>query len=216
VDATLFVLREFTTPSKFKQPRLLTFEVSTSENPFCTPPSEPPLMPVKSEAEVKATPNPFKPSPSELPCFPLKTERQSMGTRNPFTLQSLEERREGPSPSEVTLQEIVKLETKQTELGALIAEQQRISSLPIQEPPSFSGKYFDYPIFMRAFETIIEARVSSNKEWLYFLNKYTTGKANDVIKGLVTLTSGDSYRRAKNLLAQRFGDPHRVSLTSPV
>lgn len=116
-----------------------------------------------------------------------------------------------PSPSEVALQEIVRLQAKQTELSALIAEQQRISSLPTQEPPTFNGNYFDYPIFMRAFETIVEVRVSTNKERLYFLNKYTAGKANEVIKGFVTLTSGDSYRRAKNLLAQRFGDPHRVS-----
>ncbi len=30
-------------------------------------------------------------------------------------------------------------------------------------------------------------------------------------EGFVTLNSSDSYRRAKKLLAQRFGDPHRVS-----
>lgn len=64
---------------------------------------------------------------------------------------------------------------------------------------------------MRAFETIIEARVTADKERLYFLNKYTTAKANNVIKGFVTLSSSDSYKQAKNLLAQRFGDPHHVS-----
>lgn len=53
--------------------------------------------------------------------------------------------------------------------------------------------------------------MSADKERLYFLNKYTTGKANDVIKGFVTLNSDDSYKRAKKLLAQRFGDPHRIS-----
>ena len=175
-------------------------------------PSGLPLMPVKSEAEVKVSPTPFNPSPSELPYFPVKMECQSLGPGNTFTPQSLQlQRREGPSPSEVTLQDIVKLQTRQTELSALIAENQRISSLPIQEPPTFNGNYFDYPVFMRAFETIIEARVSANKERLYFLNKYTTGKANDVIKGFVTLTSGDSYRQAKNLLGRRFGDPHHVS-----
>ena len=72
-------------------------------------------------------------------------------------------------------------------------------------------RYFEYPIFTRAFETIIESRVPSGRERLYFLNKYTEGKANDVIKGFVTLNSDDSYQRAKNLLAQRYGDPHRVS-----
>ena len=116
-----------------------------------------------------------------------------------------------PSPSEKALQEIIKLQAKQTELSALIAQQQRVSSLPVQEPPIFSGNYFDYPIFTRAFETIIESRVPSDRERLYFLNKYTEGKANDVIKGFVTLNSDDSYQRAKNLLAQRYGEPHRVS-----
>lgn len=105
----------------------------------------------------------------------------------------------------------MKLQAKQTELSALIAEQQRISFLPIQEPPTFNGNYFDYPIFVIAFETIIEARVLSDKERLYFLNKYTTGKANDVIKGFITINSIESYKRAKNLHSQRFGDPHRVS-----
>ena len=105
----------------------------------------------------------------------------------------------------------MKLQVKQTEISSLIAEQQRISSLPIQEPPTFGGSFFGYPVFMRAFETIIEGRVTADKERLYFLKKYTTGKANEVIKGFVTLNSNDSYKRAKKLLAKRFGDPHRVS-----
>lgn len=65
IDPTPFVLTEFTTPLKFEQPHLPTFEVSTSENPFCTPPSGLPLMPIKSEAEVKVSPTHLKPSPSE-------------------------------------------------------------------------------------------------------------------------------------------------------
>lgn len=134
-----------------------------------------------------------------------------LGTGNTFAPQLLEPKKESPGPREVTLQEIVKLQTKQTKLSALITEQQQINSLPIQEPPTFSGNYFDYPIFMRAFETIIEACVFVNKEQLYFLSKCTTGKANDIIKSFVTLTSGDSYKRSKNLLAQSFGDPLRVS-----
>lgn len=212
-NTTPFMPKDFTTPLKSEQPHLSTFEVSTLKNPFSTLPSEVPLMPVKSEAEVKVSPDHCKPFPSEPPCFPVKMERQSLGSGNPFTPSSFnsEQDRASPSPSKVTLQEIVKLQTKQTELSALVAKEQRISSLPIQEPPTFSGNYFDYPIFMRAFETIIETRVSADKERLYFLNKYTTGKAKDVIKGFVTLSSSDSYKRAKNLLAQKFGDPHHVS-----
>lgn len=63
---------------------------------------------------------------------------------------------------------------------------------------------------MRAFETIIDGGVSADKERLYSVNKYTTGKANDVIKGFVTLSSNDSYKWAKKLLTQRFEDPSHV------
>jgi len=49
---------------------------------------------------------------------------------NPFIPSPPHPQQEHPalSPSEVALQEIVKLQFKQTELSALIAEQQRISS----------------------------------------------------------------------------------------
>ena len=79
----------------------------------------------------------------------MKVEYQSLCSRNPFTPVSYksEQEKESSGPSEVTIQEIVKLHTKQTELIAPITEHQRISSLPVQEPPTFSGNYFDYPTY---------------------------------------------------------------------
>lgn len=132
LNATPFVPKEFTTPLKSKQPHRPTLGVSTLQNPFGMPPSEPPLMPDKPEVEVNVSADPRKPFSSEPPCFPVKVEHQSLGSRNPFTPVSCksEQEREGPGPSEVTFQEILKLQTKQTELSALIAEQQRISSSP--------------------------------------------------------------------------------------
>ena len=106
---------------------------------------------------------------------------------------------------------ILHLQAQQTELSAMIVEQHRSSLLPLQEPPLFDGNYFDYPVFMRAFEVIIESRVSSNRDRLYFLNKYTTGKANEIIKVFISSKSESSYTKAKQLLAERYGDPHRVS-----
>ncbi|KAK3719410.1 hypothetical protein QZH41_004702 [Actinostola sp. cb2023] len=93
----------------------------------------------------------------------------------------------------------------------MLANQQRISSLPVQEPPTFNGDFFEYPTFVRAFEAIIENKVSSDRDRLYFLNKYTVGKANDVVKGFVTLNTDDGYKEARKLLAQRFGDPFHVA-----
>ena len=135
--------------------------METTEEPFsiqkATPvkkgnlPSDPlappikPVVPAKSEPQVK--------------CELSRDESSSPGVKT-------------PKPSDSCFRDLLKLQERQTELSAMIANQQRTSLLPAQEPPMFSGDYFDYPIFIRAFETIIESKVDSNRDRLYFLNKY--------------------------------------------
>jgi len=63
-------------------------------------PLDPPLIPAKLEAEAKAPFNPSTPSSFELPHSPVKVERRSLSYTN-------------PSPNEVALQEIMKLQAKQ-------------------------------------------------------------------------------------------------------
>ena len=73
----------------------------------------------------------------------------------------------------------------------------------------FSGVYFDYPVFIPAFETTIESEVDYDRDRLYF--QYTTGKTNDVIKGFVTVNSDEGYKQARKVLAKRFIDPFHVA-----
>ena len=90
-----------------------------------------------------------------------------------------------------TLQEIVSLQAKQAELSSLIINQQKISNLPIKEPPVFSGDYFEYPAFVTAFDSIICSNVPSNRDRLYFLDS--------------------AYEKARKMLDQRFGNPVDVA-----
>lgn len=60
--------------------------------------------------------------------------------------------------SDSTIRELINLQEKQTELSAIIANHQKISSLPVQEPPICSGNLLDYPAFIQAFEAIIEVK----------------------------------------------------------
>ena len=69
----------------------------------------------------------------------------------------------------------------------------------------------DYPAFIQAFEAIIESRVDSNKDRLFFLNKYTAGRANEAVKSFMTLSTDDGDIEAKKLLTERFGDPYKVA-----
>ncbi len=160
-DAPPFIPKETFTPFTPQGPDLPlknNLQDVSPLNPLMLPPSEPSGPPLKSEPKMHDSLNPFNPSTPEGSQIPFKTEQQPTGLANTHVSSAVESPFQiaNSSPSEVALQEIIRLQAKQTELSSLIAEQQRISSLPIQEPPTFSGNYFDYPVFMRAFETIIE------------------------------------------------------------
>jgi hypothetical protein len=78
--------------------------------------------------------------------------------------------------------------------------------LPVKEPPTFSRNVFDYPAFITAFDSIICDNVSSDKDRLYFLNKYTVGQANED-------NSDNAYKEDRKLLDDRFGNPVHVAET---
>ena len=142
----------------------------------------------------------------------LKPEALPFAPLTPPIREAANQERDEPStPQDATLKQIVNLQAKQTELSAIIVNQQRASTLPSQEPPVFNGSYFDYPTFIAAFDAMIDKKVDSEKDKLYFLSKYTTNKAHEVVKGFLTWESDKGYKEARKLLAQRFGNPFRVA-----
>ena len=105
--------------------------------------------------------------------------------------------------SEETLKAIVSLQEKQTELTSLIIHQQKVNSLPVKEPPIFNGDPFEFPSFVTAFDAIISENVPTDRDRLYFLEKYTSGKANDVVRGFLSVTTATAYQEARKLLEAR-------------
>lgn len=92
-----------------------------------------------------------------------------------------------------------------------IVNLQKIVHLPIKEPPVFSGDPFDYPAFITAFDTLISSKVPSERDRIYFLDKYTEGKANAVVKGFLAMNSDKAYGEARKLLDSRYGNPVHVA-----
>ena len=110
-----------------------------------------------------------------------------------------------------TMREIVNLQAKQAELSSMIINQQKTTHLPVKEPPIFSGDPFQYPAFITAFDSIIFAYVPLDRDCLFFLNKYTKDKANEVVKGFLAMSSDSTYKEARKLLDHRFGNPVHVA-----
>ena len=141
----------------------------------------------------------------------IKKESDQIDTRPRNQASITQEQNTNDSCHGSPLNELISLQAKQTELSSLLINQQKRINLPTKEPPVFSGNAFDYPAFITAFDSIISENVPSNKDRLFFLNKYTDGKANEVVKGFLAVNSEHAYTEARKLLDQRFGNPIHVA-----
>lgn len=50
---------------------------------------------------------------------------------------------------------------------------------------------------MMVFDSIISENVSSNKDHLYSLEKYTVGRANEIVRGFLPVNSESAYTEAR-------------------
>ena len=109
------------------------------------------------------------------------------------------------------------------EVLTMILEQQRESKemvktikqgfvLPKTELTAFSGDPLQYWNFFRMFENTIEANASTDAEKLTYILQYCTGKAKEVIQSCAVLDPSEGYREAKEILAERFGDPYVIAM----
>ena len=94
---------------------------------------------------------------------------------------------------------LVSLQAKQTELSSLLINQQKAVHLPVKESPVFAGDSFEYPAFITAFDSSIANNVHTNKDRLFFLEKYTSGSANEAISGFLATNSDTACKEARKL-----------------
>ncbi len=101
----------------------------------------------------------------------------------------------------------------QSHLNAMskLLEMQNRSRLPLPEPGVFSGDPLLYPVWAKAFETLIESHATNSAERLHFWGKYVSGDAKAVVEGFMLLDGDDAYERAKEQLSKRFGNSFAVA-----
>ncbi|XP_072171980.1 uncharacterized protein [Diadema setosum] len=100
---------------------------------------------------------------------------------------------------------------QQNQLTQLLLECHMKSSLPQRNVQPFDGNPMYFHSFMRAFEHVIESKTTDNSDRLYFLEQYTRGEANEVVRSCMY---GDNHQQAfikvKALLGKKFGNKHQV------
>ena len=100
---------------------------------------------------------------------------------------------------------------EQNEITLKLVDQQLKSSLPPRKLDVFDGNPLNYNVFIKSFEQTIEAKITSNKDRIYFLEKFTCGEPNSLVHSCMYHDGQESYLKAKGLLKDRFGNPERVT-----
>lgn len=107
---------------------------------------------------------------------------------------------------------LVTVMQRQNDITEFLAKQQRISTLPPQHIPTFMGDPLEYRLFIRAFEHGVESKTESNRDRLYFLEQYTSGQPQELVRSCLHMDQEQGYREAKNLLKEHFGNEYRISV----
>lgn len=68
----------------------------------------------------------------------------------------------------------------------------------------------EYGLFVRAFESLIEAKTSSRTKRLYYLEQFTSGDVRDLARSCHYLPPDEGYQEVRHLIRKKFGDNYQV------
>ena len=83
--------------------------------------------------------------------------------------------------------------------------------LPKVSITKFSGYPLEYISFMRSFDSRIASRTNDMREWLYFLEQYTTGTPREIPRSCMLLPAFTGYEEARKCLDERYGDNNLIA-----
>ena len=95
------------------------------------------------------------------------------------------------------------------EQSELMSSHLQRMSLPPNELKKFSGDVVEYRLWVGAFDARIDSKIQDDNEKLHYLDQFTSGVPNQIVRGCMFLRS-DGYKQARALLEDRYGDSYRV------
>ena len=100
---------------------------------------------------------------------------------------------------------------RQNVITKLLVKQQQLSQLPTKDIPVFKGDALQYKSFITAFNHSIDPKIDSDHDKLYFLEQFTAGEPQELVRSCTHMTPCRGYRKAKQLLQKHYGDELRIA-----
>lgn len=79
----------------------------------------------------------------------------------------------------------------------MLVQQQRRSNLPSKDIPVFKGDPLTYKSFVRAFEHAVDGKTDSYKDKLYYLEQYTSGEPQELVRSCEHMSPDRGYLEAR-------------------
>ena len=99
---------------------------------------------------------------------------------------------------------------QQNQLMQMLVQCNMSASLPSPQVKPFCGNPLEYRSFVKAFEHAIESKTTNDTDRLYYLDQYTRGEANSIVKSCIYGPSTPGFQKAKELLKKKFGNKQKI------
>ncbi|XP_072030104.1 uncharacterized protein [Amphiura filiformis] len=96
-------------------------------------------------------------------------------------------------------------------LTKLLIEAQIKSSLPQRAIPVFNGDPLEYMTWLSLFTHGVEDRCTSSKDRLFYLEQFTGGEVNRLVRSFMKKEPEAAYKEAKEMIAARYGNKYKLS-----
>ncbi|KAA0201414.1 hypothetical protein HAZT_HAZT003442 [Hyalella azteca] len=101
---------------------------------------------------------------------------------------------------------------RQNEISSNLIVNQQQNFLPKRDLQTFDGSdVTEFGVFMRKFDKIIETRCSDPWDRLSYLEQFTAGEAQKLVKSCINDDPDLAYRQARTLLREEFGTEFKVT-----
>ena len=101
---------------------------------------------------------------------------------------------------------------RQNEISLAVARGQESSTLPKREISIFDGTDLTkFRPFIISFERVIEAKCSNSADKLVYLEQYTAGKPQNLVKSCQHYNPVFGFERAKELLSSEYGNQFKIA-----
>lgn len=93
----------------------------------------------------------------------------------------------------------------------MLVKQQNLSQLPQRDVSVFLGDSLKFRVFMRAFDNSIDSKTENAKDKLFYLEQYTSGEPQDLVRSCGHMSVENGYKEARSLLQHHYGDKLKIA-----